>query len=184
MNPFSESGGGDALRMRVLIVGNSGSGKSTLAKVIAERLGCTVTPMDSVYWIDQAALRKRGHHDAIATAVDVAENPVWVVEGVFGWIADVAAARATALVWLDMPWEVCRANLISRGPQAGESAEEFAGLLVWAEAYWTRTTGSSRAGHSRIFDEFTGRKFVLKSGSDVSTITDRWKVSNGSPLHR
>ena len=29
-------------------------------------------------------------------------------EGVYGWLAEVAVPRATALIWLDIPWDVCR----------------------------------------------------------------------------
>lgn len=134
-----------------------------MAACVAARLACSVTSLDSIYWQHQASLRKRGQADAVAKAREVAQRPEWVIEGVFGWLADVVAPEATALVWLDMPWQECRAGLVTRGPQFGESEAEFAGLLIWAEAYWTRSTGSSHAGHARIFAEFPRTKMALRS---------------------
>ena len=131
---------------RILIIGNSGSGKSTLADRVAARTGCEVTSMDSIYWEHQALLRKRGQADALAMMREVGLTSDWVVEGVFGWLADCIAPRATVLVWLDLPWDDCRAGLLARGPQFGEDAAEFAGLLVWAEAYWTRGSEERRVG--------------------------------------
>jgi len=170
VNPlFQPSDGG----LRVLIIGNSGSGKSTLANLIAAQAWCQVTSMDSIYWEHQASLRKRGQADAIAMACDKAAASNWVFEGVFGWLADCVAPRATALVWLDLPWEDCRAGLLARGPQSGEDAKEFAGLVNWAEAYWTRGSGSSQAGHARIYAAFAGAKVICRTRSQVGTLLER-----------
>jgi hypothetical protein len=46
-----------------------------------------------------------------AVAVDMvrtrAADDAWVIEGVFGWLANGALPRATALIWLDVPVEEC-----------------------------------------------------------------------------
>jgi adenylate kinase family enzyme len=156
---------------RTLIIGNSGSGKSTLADQISSASRCPHVRLDDIYWIDPLLLRKRG---AVAAqnllAVTVAQ-PSWVVEGVFGWLIDRAVPRATRLIWLDPPWEDCRAGLMARGP-CGVSDEEFTGLRVWAEAYWTRQSSSSHAAHQRIFDAFAGEKVRIGSRDMVSVLTE------------
>jgi hypothetical protein len=59
-----------------------------------------------------------------------------VIEGVYGRLAEVAVPRATALIWLDIPWEICREGLLARGQRRGGTEADFSELLKWAEAYW------------------------------------------------
>ncbi len=157
------------LTQRTLIMGNSGAGKSTLAARFAADRGCPHVKLDDIYWIDQLELRKR---DAVATkamlAGTVTQNN-WVIEGVFGWLIDLAVPRATQLIWVDLPWDDCRAGIMARGP-CGVSDDEFAGLIVWAQAYWTRQSSSSHVAHQRIFDAFEGEKLRLETREAIATL--------------
>ena len=65
---------------------------------------------------------------------DLAATRRWVIEGVYGWLAEVAVPRATALMWLDVSWDVCREGLLARGLHCGGTEADFAELLRWAEA--------------------------------------------------
>ena len=65
---------------------------------------------------------------------DLAATQRWVIEGVYGWLAEVAVPRATALMWLDVSWDVCREGLLARGLRCGGTEADFAELLRWAEA--------------------------------------------------
>jgi len=38
--------------------------------------------------------------------LEVSTQPLWIIEGVYGWLAEVALPRATALIWLDLPWSL------------------------------------------------------------------------------
>ena len=145
---------------RTLIIGNSGAGKSWLASRLAASAARPHTSLDDIYWIDQLALKKRGAVAAKQLITERAAGETWVIEGVFGWLIEAAAQRATQLIWLDLPWPDCRANLLARGPD-GKSDAEFAGLLAWAQGYWTRQTPSSHAGHAAIFAAFPGYKTAL-----------------------
>jgi energy-coupling factor transporter ATP-binding protein EcfA2 len=120
---------------RVVIVGNSGSGKSTLAKLLATRDGGEVMDLDRVHWQDQVGL-KRDEREAKAIVSAFAAKPGWIIEGVFGWLAEVALQSATTLIWLDLPWSACPENLALRGPWRGATADQHAAFLAWAEAYW------------------------------------------------
>ncbi len=95
-----------------------------------------------------------------------AAREAWIIEGVYGWLAEVALPRTTDLVWLDLPWAVCREALMAREVSTSRP-EDRQELLTWAEAYWDRDTSSSFAGHERIFENFAGRKSRMRSRNEA-----------------
>jgi hypothetical protein len=158
---------------RTVIIGNSGAGKSTLAAYMAAVSGARHVALDDIYWINQAGLQKRVEPVAKQMTAEVAATPQWVIEGVFGWLAEVALPRATALIWLDLPWADCKRGLEARGPAYSPSPQEYEALVQWAAQYGTRQTASSEAGHRKIFDAFSGVKVALRSRADVEAFTAR-----------
>lgn len=174
----------DALRKRTVIIGNAGSGKSTLAAHVGAFAGCACVDLDAIYWEDQLALRKRVKPAAIQMLAAHSLEPTWVIEGVYGWLADVATPRATALVWLDLQWDDCRAGLEARGPSGSSSEAEYDGLLAWAGQYWTRKTPSSHAGHQSIFDGFAGCKAALRSRGEVAAFVNGLVAARAGLPHR
>ena len=154
---------------RIVIIGNSGSGKTTLARALAARTGAPAIDLDPIHWAGQV-LTQRDEGEARAMVAARAAEPAWIIEGVYGWLAEVAFPRATSLIWLDLPWPVCRDGLDRRGPWRGASAEQHADFLAWAEAYATRTTPTSFAGHKALFDGFVGCKHRLQSRSDIAAL--------------
>jgi adenylate kinase family enzyme len=157
---------------RTLVIGNSGSGKTTLSRRLAADTSCPVLALDDVYWLDMPGLKKRGAVDARTMTTTFAAQPGWVIEGVFGWLIDVTVPRATHLIWLDLPWSACRANLLARGPGPVSDAE-FESLLIWAEAYWSRTSSSSHAAHADVFDRFKRDKIALTCRAKVTAFMNR-----------
>jgi hypothetical protein len=103
---------------------------------------------------------------------DAATQPGWVIEGVYGWLAEVAIPRATAMIWLDVPWNVCREGLLARGVRRGGTEAEFAELMVWAEAYWERQSSSSFQGHLRLFESFAGARLRLRGREETGQFLD------------
>jgi energy-coupling factor transporter ATP-binding protein EcfA2 len=158
----------DHFRGRTVIIGNSGAGKTTLARQIAAITGARHVALDDIYWVNQAGLDKRVEPVAKQMTAEIAETPQWVIEGVFGWLAEVALPRATALIWLHLPWVDCKSGLEARGPQYSPSPEEYEALLAWAANYGQRQTPSSEAGHRKIFDAFSGSKVTLTSRAEVA----------------
>lgn len=152
---------------RVVIIGASGSGKSTLAQTLGARMGVEVVDLDRIHWLDKVGTQ-RDENDAKAMVAALAANRSWVIEGVFGWLAEVALPRASSLVWLDLPWSVCREGLAARGPWRNASAAEHADFLEWAEAYWQRETPSSFKGHLALFERFAGAKWRLRSREEIA----------------
>ncbi len=124
---------------RTVIIGNSGSGKSTLARRLAGYFRIPAVDLDRVHW-EGSVGRKRDEETARRMTREEAARPRWVIEGVYGWLAEAALPRATALIWLDLPWRECRAGLAARGPWPGVDEAGFVEFLTWAEAYGNRQT--------------------------------------------
>jgi adenylate kinase family enzyme len=164
----------------MIVIGNSGSGKTTFAMQVAGAGKCPHVDLDAVYWQDQIRLEKRVEPAAKRMVAELAAQPRWVIEGVYGWLADVAAPRATALIWLNLPWAECKAGLEARGPEYSPSQAEYEALLAWAERYWTRDTPSSEAGHRRIFEAFSGWKVALSSRAEVAALAGRLAATEPS----
>ncbi len=134
--------------------------------------------LDRLHWEDTGYARKRDPDVARQLVAAAAADDAWIIEGVYGWLADVAVPRATDLVWLDMPWDVCREGLMARKASTSRQMEDRQELLAWAEAYWDRDTPSSFAGHGRIFDNFAGRKFRIQSRNETDGLM-RHLAGNG-----
>jgi adenylate kinase family enzyme len=153
---------------RTLIVGNCGSGKSTLGEQLATLVAGPAIGLDLLHWETDRYGVKRDENAARQLVRAAADEPRWIIEGVFGWLAEVAVPRATALIWLDVPWSICRAGLLARGLRRGSTDQDHTELLKWAEAYWDRKTPSSFTGHLTIFESFPGLKYRLVSREKIS----------------
>jgi adenylate kinase family enzyme len=160
----------EPLAERTVIMGNSGSGKSTLAEAIASLVHIPVIDLDLLHWEQDGYGTKRNEDVARQMALDVSNEPRWIIEGVFGWLAEIALPKATALVWLDFPWGLCRAGLLARGLRRGATSRDAADLMKWAEAYWSRQTPSSFAGHSKLFNDFSRAKLRLENREQVAEL--------------
>jgi hypothetical protein len=129
-----------------------------------------VIDLDLLHWEPDGYGAKRNEDVARQMALDISNQPRWIVEGVFGWLAEIVLPKATALVWLDFPWSLCRAGLLARGLRRGATSRDAADLMNWAEAYWSRQTPSSFAGHAKIFNDFPGAKLRLESREQAADL--------------
>jgi hypothetical protein len=86
---------------------------------------------------------------------------------VYGWLAEAAVPRATALIWLDISWDVCREGLLARGQRRAGTEADFAELLKWAEAYGDRQTPTSFKGPQRLFEAFSAGKLRIRSRKEA-----------------
>jgi adenylate kinase family enzyme len=167
----------EPLSERTVIIGNSGCGKSTLAEAVACLIHIPVIDLDLLHWEDGGYGVKRNEDVARKMALDVSNQPRWIIEGAFGWLAEVALPKATALIWLDFPWSLCRAGLLARGLRRGATSRDAAELMKWAEAYWSRQTPSSFAGHSKMFNDFSDTKLRLENREQVAELLGNLRAS-------
>jgi adenylate kinase family enzyme len=149
---------------RTLIIGNSGSGKSWLAQRLAGQLRVPWVDLDSIHWLSDEHSIPRPRAEALGMARIAAEQPRWVIEGVYGWIISELLHRATALIWLCMDDEVCLANIRQR--EANDD-ERLLALLEGAANYRTTDGSTGFAAHQRLFERFQRSKVQLKHRSDV-----------------
>jgi adenylate kinase family enzyme len=88
---------------RTVIIGNCGSGKSVFAESLAGLRHIPLIDLDSLHWERDG--HKRDEESAKRLVREAAATPRWIIEGVFGWLAEIALPRATAIIWLDLPLE-------------------------------------------------------------------------------
>ena len=154
---------------RVLIIGNSGSGKSWLAKRLAEKIALPVTDLDRLNWEPGGYGNARAKEAVLKDALAIARGASWIMEGVYGWIADNVAAYATHIIWLTPAPAECVDNIKARGVRNNGSAADFAALLEWAVTYETRTGSSSYQGHLAVFAKASlARKIRLSSRDEMN----------------
>jgi adenylate kinase family enzyme len=159
--------------MRTVIIGNSGSGKSRLARSLSEFYSLPIINLDRLFWMPGGFNEKRSK-DEVSREVELKQKEnSWIVEGVFGELAELFLPRTQTLIYLDMDWDACESGLKSRGSESSrqmdpiKAEENFSKLLLWAEQYWTRTDLRSHVGHLRLFSDFAGNKFKFTSRAEV-----------------
>ena len=164
---------------RILIIGNSGAGKSWLREKLSGLVRSPGIDLDSLHW--EKAGVKRDEMEARRLVSEAACGDVWVIESVYGWLAEVAAPRANMLIWLDLSWDACRTGLQARGIAHGRAGQD---LWCWAQDYWSRKTSSSFEGHARIFYKFGLEKHRLCSRTKIEALLTLWETSiqNGSAV--
>ena len=138
---------------RILIIGNSGSGKSWFATRLAEKTSLPVTELDTLNWEPGGYGSAREKEAVLYDALTIAKKERWIIEGVYGWIADKVATYATHIIWLTPDPAECIENIKARGVRNHGSVADFTALLEWAEAYNTRTGSSSYQGHLTVYSQ-------------------------------
>jgi adenylate kinase family enzyme len=168
---------------RIVIIGNSGSGKSYLAKSLSAIYSIPVVYLDQLFWMPGGFNEKRPM-DEIKNEIELKrKDSSWIVEGVFGELAELFLPQAQSLFFLDMDWTVCHAGLLARGSEsskqleAAKAEENFKKLLLWAEQYWTRTNLCSHAGHLQLFSNFAGRKFKFTCRAEIDNFLKQQKTN-------
>lgn len=152
---------------RTLIIGNSGSGKSWLAQRLAEQLCVPWVDLDPIHWLSDAHSIPRPRAEALGMARIAADEPCWVIEGVYGWIISELLHRATALIWLCIEDEACLANIRQR--EVNDDERSMA-LLEWAASYRIRDGSSGFVAHQRLFERFCGSKVQLKDRAEINAL--------------
>ena len=159
---------------KILIIGNSGSGKSWLSDLLSRKLQLQEVNLDSIVWEPGGYNRKRSPRAIENEIVSLRSQHSWVVEGVFGALAEQLIPSADTLLFLDLERSVCESSLHARGSESSkqldvEQAEKnFRELLKWASEYTVRESKSSRQFHQQLFSDFQGNKVRFTTRSQVN----------------
>jgi adenylate kinase family enzyme len=153
---------------RILIFGNGGTGKTWLAREISALLRRPAIHLDDLRWTPGQYGVARDNRLVFNEVAEAGNADCWLMEGVYGWLANAVLNRATSLFWIDLPEEDCVANITARGIQGGGSEENFRELVEWVRGYREREGSStSYASHKNLFDAYGGNKVLLKSRPEV-----------------
>jgi adenylate kinase family enzyme len=98
--------------MRASIIGSSGAGKTTFGKRLAARLDCRYIELDAIY--HQAGWVPLPEDEFRARVSEVVAGDSWVCDGNYGVIHPLVAARATDVIWLDLPKPIVLLQVIKR----------------------------------------------------------------------
>jgi len=168
---------------RTVIIGNSGSGKSYLTESLSTIYSVPVIHLDRLFWMPGGFNEKRPKDEIKNEIERKRKDGSWIVEGVFGELAEFFLPQAQSLIFLDMDWTVCRAGLLARGSESSKqlevakAEENFEKLLLWAEQYWARTNSCSRSGHLQLFSNFTGLKFKFSNRAEVDAFLKQQEIN-------
>ena len=110
--------------LRINVVGVSGSGKSRLSRQLSEILNVPVTEMDALQWgPDWAAAETETLRSRVA---EVVEQDRWILDGNYHEKThDIKWARATLIVWVDMPFWLTIWRVLKRAVRRLWSGEEI-----------------------------------------------------------
>lgn len=151
--------------MRIVIFGNSGAGKSTHAQRLSAESGLAHLDLDTLAWLPTTPPRRAPQGESSAKIHAFMDaNDAWVIEGCYGDLLAVAAARCTRMIFLNPGVEACVANCRARPwePHKYASKQEQDAnldmLVGWVRAYATRDDEFSLRAHRTLFDSFAGDK--------------------------
>lgn len=136
---------------RLMIIGGPGSGKSTLARELAGRLDLPVIHLDTLYWQPGWVQSERAAFNArVLREID---NDAWIIDGNYSATWPERAARADAIIFLDVPtarrlWRIFWRNLIHFGRTREDLAPgcpERLDIPFWKYAYDYRLERRNKA---------------------------------------
>ena len=165
--------------MRIIIIGNSGSGKTWLARLLSEKFHLQAVHLDNIFWEPGGFDVKRPKNEVYRMINEEIGRDKWIVEGVFGELAQMCLGRALLLIWLDIPWDVCKQRLENRGSESKmhmgrvEHEDGLKKLIKWASEYEIRTDMRSRIGHSMIYENYKYEKYRVDNNDELLKVINR-----------
>lgn len=99
-------------QLRIAVIGCAGAGKSTLARALAAATELPLIHLDAEHW-------QPGWIEPEITAwferqAALAAGERWIIDGLYGGSLDQRLARATLVIWLDLPTRACVAGVLAR----------------------------------------------------------------------
>ncbi|HXF29354.1 MAG TPA: AAA family ATPase, partial [Chlamydiales bacterium] len=97
---------------RIAIVGTSGSGKTTVAQQLSTILGCDHIELDAYAW--NPGWVKKEDSIIVNDIQKVTQKDSWVICGNYSVTREIVWARATHIVWLNLPVRIILWRLFKR----------------------------------------------------------------------
>ena len=163
--------------VKILIMGNSGSGKTTIARKLATNYSLSHLDLDGLAWLPvEVPQRRLAANSLLEMEKFGRENPSWVMEGCYGDLLGAIAPKATHLIWLNYPTDICIKHAQYRpwepnkysSPAAQDKNLQM--LLDWIQSYPLRRDECSQHQHQRLFDRFTEQKIMLEHPDELDNL--------------
>ncbi|HBG34729.1 MAG: hypothetical protein A2X70_02070 [Alphaproteobacteria bacterium GWC2_42_16] len=164
---------------RILIIGNSGSGKTWLGRTLSESKKISLFHMDNIRWGQSGYEIRRSATDIERDLEAIKSKDQWILEGVFGKMAQSCLSFADLLIWLDLPWEECKKNLLVRGPQfeniltSSEKEKALKALMEWASTHDSRNDANSWGFFNDLYTNFKNIKMCLRTREEIGTFLNK-----------
>ena len=111
---------------RVSVVGTSCSGKTTIARRIADHYQIPHIELDKVFWKPNWTPSPLDQYRLAVEALAAGDE--WVIDGNYSKVRDIVWARATDVVWMNLPFATVLWRVIKRTVRRIVTHEElFAG---------------------------------------------------------
>ncbi|MEX0619309.1 MAG: AAA family ATPase [Pseudohongiellaceae bacterium] len=156
---------------RVIVFGNSGSGKSSLAAELVATDKLAHLDLDILAWQPTTPPQRIPLAESAEKIEAFMQHDNWVIEGCYADLLEIAASRATELIYLDLDVEQCIENAHNRPWEphkyaSKEDQDDNLDMLVdWISDYPNRDDVLSRKAHQRLFETFPGLKTRYTSNS-------------------
>jgi adenylate kinase family enzyme len=167
------------MQNRILIIGNSGSGKSWLSGTLSLYLGIDQTSLDNMNWEPGGFFKEKDEFLVQAELEELSRKSSWIIEGVYGNLAEIVLPRATHFFWLDLDSEFCVASVKSRGfdhIEMLDSEVKIDGYLNHVKSYFTNSGPMSRDFHKFLFQKQISNKLKFTTRDEVNEFINGLKV--------
>ena len=160
---------------RILIIGNSGSGKSWLAGILSLHLGIEQTSLDKMNWEPGGFFKEKDELIVQVELEELSQKPNWIIEGVYGNLAEIILPKATHFFWLDLDSKFCVESVKARGFDHIEMLDtevKINGYLNHIKSYFSNSGPMSREFHQYLFNQSFIDKRKFTSRDEVNEFCD------------
>lgn len=175
---------------RIYIVGPSGGGKTTLGGLLSEKLNIPHVSLDEIAYPNQV---ERSHEERLKHVSILANQNMWLTEGIYVDWTKKLLDRADLIIWLDLPYLTTLLRVIKRFFVHKIRGDEKYGMFntlkfIWnlrkyyypepgfEEGHEDKTT--TRIQTKNILQEYEERVRRIKSGKELEDFLLRLDTRN------